>query len=190
MENSDERLVEMIVSNGTACDEFYEVLDHFYISGESVQEVNKIVEKKREKDSNKHANYDETTFSKALNNFQIDIGHEGTTSLFEIPLMYYSSIPNAKRYDGEMNELVKAIIDIFYDEVNWCESKNDKKPIFWKVVEKQFNMMIDNYDKDEKLHCNMKLKDHPVIDIIYRAVKNVLGEDNEEIINQMRERIK
>lgn len=190
MENSDERLVEMIVSNGTACDEFYEVLDHFYISGESVQEVKKIVAKKREKDSNKHANYNETTFAKALKNFNIDIGHDGETSLFEIPLMYYSSIPNAKRYDGEMNELVKAIIDIYYDEVNWCENHNDKKPIFWKVVEEQFYLAMDNYNMDEKLHCNMKLKDHPVIDIIYRAVKNVLGEENEEVIEKMKERIK
>lgn len=188
-ENSDERLVEMIVSNGTLCDEFYEILDHFYISGESVQEVKKQVEKKRHKDEVRFANYTDTTFAKALKNFNLAAGHEGVTSLFEVPLMYYSSVPNSKRYDGEINELVKSIIDMCKDEIDCCESENDREPILWEVLVQQFNLCIDNYGKDKRLNCGLRLKDHPVIDIIYRSVKNVLGEENEEIADTLRSKI-
>ena len=38
-ENSDERYVELIVSNGTLCDEFYEILDALYISPSIVEDI-------------------------------------------------------------------------------------------------------------------------------------------------------
>ncbi len=38
-ENSDERMVDMIVSNGTLCDEFYEILDALYINSAVVEDI-------------------------------------------------------------------------------------------------------------------------------------------------------
>ena len=36
----------------------------------------------------------------------------------------------------------------------------------------------------------MTMEDHPVVDAIYRAVKNTLGLENEEIIDEMKATIK
>jgi hypothetical protein len=49
-QNSDERYVDMIVSNGTLCDEFYEILDSLYISSAIVGDIGVIRDKKRNRD--------------------------------------------------------------------------------------------------------------------------------------------
>ncbi len=175
MENSDERVVDMIVSNGTPCDEFYEVLDHFYISSASVKDVQEIKKRKLKVDKDRNADYEDTVFAQALEEFNIAESHEGPTSLFEIPLVYYTSIPNTQRFDDEISDIVVAIIDIFKKEISQFVNKNDKEPMLWQVVKQQFDLMIANYGKTKKVNGNMKLKNNPVIDSIYRAIKNIGG---------------
>ena len=190
MENSDEKIVDMIVSNGTPCDEFYEVLDHFYISSSSVKDVEIIKNKKLKIDKDRNADYEETVFAKALEEFCIPECHEGRTSLFEIALVYYNSIPNSKRFDDEISDIVGAIIDIFKKEISQFVNENDKEPMIWKVIKEQFDILISNYSETRKLNNNMKLKNNPVIDSIYRAVKNIGGKyPNTEVIDYIKKTI-
>ncbi len=174
-ENSDERNEEMIVSNGTLCDEFYEILDSLYISSAMVEDIEIIKEKKRERDKVRNSNYSETTFAKDLNEFRIGTMHEGPTSLFEIPVAYYNSLPNSKRYVGEISAVVDAVIKTFSDELNMWEKPDDAKFILCDVLKAQFELLMKNFKANESLNMRTKASESAVISIIYRKIKKVMS---------------
>lgn len=191
LENKDEHLEKMIVSNGTPCDQLYEVLDHFYISSASVKEVLERVENIVGKDMNKKLNYDKTRFYNALKKFTIPESHTRQTSLFELALMYYSSVPNAQRDNDEIFDIVKAIVSVIEEQINYFENETDREQRLWMVLEEQFKLMVANYDANENVNCGLKIYNHPTVDAIFRCLKNVMGENyNEDIIDEMRQAVK
>lgn len=194
-ENSDERYVNMVVSNGTLCDEFYEILDSLYISPAIVKDMDVIKEKKRARDRVKNSNYEGTTFAKDLAEFCIEAVHEGPTSLFEIPLAYYNSLPNSLRFIDEITGVVEAVIKTFKDELAVWENADDARFILCDLLKKQFMLLIDNFEKYDTLSHKSKLSENPVIDIIYRKVKNSFStapepDDYEQTLEEMRNRIR
>ena len=175
-ENSDERYVDMIVSNGTLCDEFYEILDALYISSAIVEDVHFIKQKKRTRDEVRNSNYRDTNFAKDLDEFSIEVLHKGKTSLFEIPLAYYNSLPNSQRFTGEISALVDAVIKTFRDELEHWERGNDAKFILCQVLTEQFKLLMNNYRDYATLRNNIEAKDNPVINMAYRKIKKLLLE--------------
>lgn len=194
-ENSDERFIDLIVSNGTLCDEFYEILDALYISSAIVEDVDVIKARKRERDEVRNSNYRDTAFAKDLGDFSIEILHEGPTSLFEIPLAYYNSLPNSQRFSGEIAAVVDAVIKTLRDELNHWERGNDAKFIFCDVLKEQFMLFADNFRKYDTLRNNTAASDNPVVSVIFRKVKKVLSEtpepaDFEQTISEMKAKIR
>jgi hypothetical protein len=194
-EDSDERYQEMIVSNGTLCDEFYEILDSLYISPAIVKDMDIIKERKRARDKVRNANYAATTFAKELGELTIENLHEGPTSLFEIPIAYYNSLPNSLRFVDEITSLVEAVIQTFRDELAEWESPEDATFILCSILKEQFMLLVDNYEKYPALQQNNKISEHPVIDIIYRKVKSAFSvspepDDYEATLDEMRARIR
>ena len=190
-ETSDERVTKLIVSNGTPCDEFYEVLDALYIDHSVVQDILKVHEAKTLKDKVKHANYVNTIFAKDLSEFCIECVHAGPTSLLEILLAYYNSLPNSLRYTDEIASIVDAVITILRTElVNW-EIGDDVPYRVCNLLREQFNLLMDNYDTFEELRCNTKASENPVLDIIYRKIKKVHEEiDCEQDVEPLKARMK
>ena len=191
-ENSDERYLDLTVSNGTLCDEFYEILDALYISAYIVEDMDIIRRKKRMRDETRNSNYKDTVFAKELAEFQLDCIHDGKTSLFEIPVAYYSTLPNSQRYASEITSLVDAVIKTFRDELSTWESGNDVKFLLCKELKEQYFLLMENYAKYEKLHCNIKASENAVLDIIFRKVRKVIEttpepDDYEGLIQSMRE---
>lgn len=194
-ENSDERYVDLIVSNGTLCDEFYEILDALYVSASIVEDMDIIRKKKRARDLTRNSDYAETVFAKELSEFRIDCLHEGKTSLFEIPLAYYNSLPNSKRYTSEISALVDAVIKTYDDELRLWENEVDVKFMLSDILTEQFHLLMDNYAKYEQLRCNVQAEDNAVLDIIFRKVRTVIGttpepDNYEELIAAMRQRLR
>ena len=175
-ENSDERFVDLVVSNGTLCDEFYEILDALYISSAIVEDVHFIKQKKRTRDEVRNSNYRDTNFAKDLDEFSIEVLHKGKTSLFEIPLAYYNSLPNSQRFTGEISALVDAVIKTFRDELEHWERGNDAKFILCQVLTEQFKLLMNNYRDYATLRNNIEAKDNPVINMAYRKIKKLLLE--------------
>ena len=175
-ENSDERFVDLVVSNGTLCDEFYEILDALYISSAIVEDVHFIKQKKRTRDEVRNSNYRDTNFAKDLDEFSIEVLHKGKTSLFEIPLAYYNSLPNSQRFTGEISALVDAVIKTFRDELEHWERGNDAKFILCQVLTEQFKLLMNNYQDYATLRNNIEAKDNPVINMAYRKIKKLLLE--------------
>lgn len=194
-ENSDERYVDMIVSNGTLCDEFYEILDSLYISPAVVEDMEKIKEKKRARDKVRNSNYAGTTFAKDLAEFHLDILHDGETSLFEIPIAYYNSLPSSLRFVNEISGLVNAVIQTFKDELAQWENPNDAKFLLCDLLKKQFMLMVNNFEQYETLNRGGKVSENPVIDIIYRRVRASFStapepDDYEQALEEMRARLR
>jgi len=170
-ENSDEKYMDLIVSNGTLCDEFYEILDSLYLSSSIVEDMDIVCAAKRESDETRNASYEDTTFAKSLKEFSLDILHEGATSLFEIPVAYYNTLPSSLRFNGEISALVEAVIKTFKDELERWENGVDVKFILAGVLEEQFTLLVENFKKYEELNKGTDASDSTVIDIIFRKVR-------------------
>ena len=154
-----------------------------------------IRKKKRARDETRNSDYAETVFAKELSEFCIDCLHDGKTSLFEIPLAYYNSLPNSKRYTSEISALVDAVIKTFSDELRLWENDVDVKFLLSNILTEQYHLLMDNYEKYEQLRCNIKAEDNAVLDIIFRKVRTVIGttpepDNYEELIAAMCQRLR
>ena len=194
-QNSDERMVVLAVSNNSPCDEFYEILDSLYVSSFIVTDIGVIKTQKNFKDRLHNSNFETTEFYKATQSFSLSAIHDGPTSLFEIPMAYYASLPSSKRFTGEMNGLVEAVIKTYEDELSECEEKDDVKFKLCKLLQDQFNLLADNYDKYEELNGGLAFKDNPIQDIISRKIRSVIEStpepsDYQEMLEELKKRIK
>ncbi len=194
-ENSEERFEDMVVSNGTLCDEFYEILDALYISSAIVEDIGVTRDKKRARDKVRNSNYGDTAFAKDLEDFNLPFLHEGKTSLFEIPLAYYNSLPNSIRFTSEITALVDAVIKTFGDELALWEKPEDAKFELCNILKDQFMLLMDNYAGCDKLSLNTPSVDNEILDIIYRRIKKVIEvtpepDDYESILEEMKARIR
>ncbi len=190
-ENSDERMEELVVSNGTLCDEFYEILDALYIDAATVEDIGVIRDRKHARDAVRKTNYDNTEFFKAVREFSLKEDEGDQSSLFEIPLKYYNSLPNALRYESEIVNLVDAVIKTFRDELTLAEKQNEVKFALCDVLNQEFERMIGNVKKHDLLG-GMKIEDSVVVNIVERRIKDIIAatpepDDYEKMIERMKQ---
>ena len=182
-ENSEERTQDLIVSNGTLCDEFYEILDALYIDASVVEDIGVICRNKKARDQVRNSNYESTLFALAVKDFKPKTFHDGKCdspgSLFEIPLMYYNTLPNSRRFTGEISGLVEAVIKTFEDELNSTESGDDAPFLLCDILQEQFELLMKNYEKYETLNKGKAASDNMVIVTIFRKLRHVIGETPE-----------
>ncbi|MCD8150245.1 MAG: tubulin-like doman-containing protein [Clostridiales bacterium] len=194
-ENSEERTQDLIVSNGTLCDEFYEILDALYIDASVVEDIGVICRSKKERDQVRNSNYEATLFAMAVDGFRLKSIHEGKASLFEIPLAYYNSLPNSRRFTGEISGLVEAVIQTFEDELTSAESADDAPFLLCDILQSQFGLLMENYEKFDELKLGKAASDNMVIDTIFRKIRHVISstpepDDYNTLLDNMKALIK
>ena len=69
--DSDNRDEELLVPNGTLCDEFYEVLDALYVNARVVEDIGLIKNRKRAMSEAKNCNYENTEFFRDMAKFNL-----------------------------------------------------------------------------------------------------------------------
>ena len=69
--NSDNRDMELVVPNGTLCDEFYEILDALYVNSKVVEDIGLIKNRKRAMSEAKNCNYEDTEFFRDMASFNL-----------------------------------------------------------------------------------------------------------------------
>ena len=69
--NSENRDVELVVPNGTMCDEFYEILDALYVNSKVVEDIGLIKSRKRAMSEAKNCNYEDTEFFRDMASFNL-----------------------------------------------------------------------------------------------------------------------
>lgn len=69
--NSENRDMELVVPNGTMCDEFYEILDALYVNSKVVEDIGLIKSRKRAMSEAKNCNYEDTEFFRDMAAFNL-----------------------------------------------------------------------------------------------------------------------
>ena len=243
--NSENRDTELVVPNGTLCDEFYEILDALYVNAKVVEDINLIKSRKRAMSTAKNCNYEDTEFFRDMagfnllklfgeygEEFTVEESYDGTqksleelkehlqknsdnrsklyashdkqleaeddgekylenvTSIFEIPLLYYCSLPNSGRYISEMTAMVEAVIDVLREEFSTWFAEKDVKFVLCTRLTDELNLLKRNYKYYIEYQNAPAAADNPVIDIIQRQIREVIlsapePEDYEALLDKV-----
>ena len=183
LEDTEGDLTTLIVSNNTECDEFYEVLDALYRDRATVAKIYDMVEDRCRFDVECNRRYDESAFFKDTATFRIGEGHKAPTSMFEIPLAYYNSLPRAKLDDNELSIMIESVINVIKTEVDRYEQEVDRAPFLSDRLEVQFKRLVENFNNDEydvdgAMRKNTEISDNRVINMVLKKVSNMLRELN------------
>lgn len=199
LEDTEGDVTALVVSNNTECDEFYEVLDALYRDRASVSRIYDMVEERCEMDVQRNCKYDQTEFFNDVKSFKIGDGHKPETSLFEIPLLYFNSLPRTKLDDNELSIMIDSVINVIETEVNRYEQECDRMPRLAERLEDQFKLLIANfnndaYDVDGAMRKNTTVDENPVIAIVCKKVcnkiKSLSVSRSGEITKELRDLIK
>lgn len=179
LEGPDGDRTALIVSNNTECDEFYEILDALYRDRASVSKILERQEKACKIDIESNRRYNDSSFVRSLESFVIGDGHKAPTSIFEIPLAYYNSLPRAKLDDDELSIMIDSVILVLEQEISKYEQEVDRDPFLAKRLEEQFRLFIKNFNNDEYnegevMRKNTDITDNRVVNMVYRKVANKL----------------
>lgn len=145
------------VSNHTKCDRLFEVLDSLYFDRYAVHSIHNTVDAKRKKEFESSTLFEDTTFARYLPDMDrlmlVDMPErralaaeklEGRqVSLFEIPLLYWNSLP--KKDSSELEIMVDAIFEILEKEVKTFVDNDDVAPLIATHICQHYNLMLENY---------------------------------------------
>ncbi len=199
LEDTEGDRTSLVVSNNTECDEFYEVLDSLYRDRASVAKIYEMQEERCKYDIDSNHRYAESTFVRDTSNFKIGDGHAAPTSVFEIPLAYYNSLPRSKMDDNELSIMIDSVIAVLEKEVGKYEQEADRDPFLASRLEAQFRLFIDNFNNDaynenDTMRKNTEITDNRVVNMVFRKVSNKIKKLNtfkfDEKIEELRSLIK
>lgn len=145
---------EFVVSNGTPCDQFYEVLDALMIDPVAVREVNGAAD-------HKITNFieDEPAASFLKSPLGLNImdgislpelgevvrGMSGRkATLLDIPTFYAASVPTAEFSDGRLRKLSENMLTFLSREIERIEDSGEVTPVLRTVLEEQLRLYPDN----------------------------------------------
>ena len=183
LEDTEGDRTALIVSNNTECDEFYEVLDALYRDRASVESIYRMQKERCTFDIDSNRRYVESAFVRDIETFRIGDGHPAPTSVFEIPLCYYNSLPRSKMDDNELSIMIDSVISVMENEICKYEQEVDREPFLAERLEKQFRLFIDNfkndaYNENDAMRKNTDIIDNRVVNMVLRKVSNKLKKLN------------
>lgn len=140
------RSPQLIVSNGTSCDQFYEVLDALTICPRYVDRLLEMYEEEKEFEGVNGAQFNDTQFEKTYTkNFVIDeFSSEPIMNIFFIPILYKASA-GANYIPAWGQALVSAIFEMIRDQISTYESEiaiDDVECDFLLDIYNEFNSNI------------------------------------------------
>lgn len=181
LEDEEGDINPLIVSNGTDCDQFYEVLDSLYRDNATVERIFAMAKERRKYDEESSKSYADSGFVNDAKSFSISKSHAGQTSLFEIPLVYYNSLPKADIDGNELATMVDAVISVLEQEINRYEKEDDRKPLLAIRLQEQFELLIKNFNNDEYekefgLRKNTTISENSVIRVVQKKISRKIKE--------------
>ena len=183
LEDTEGDRTAFVVSNNTECDEFYEVLDALYRDRASVSKIYEMQEERCKFDIDSNHRYTESAFVRDAENFVIGDGHAAPTSVFEIPLAYYNSLPRSKMDDNELSIMIDSAISVLEWEIEKYEQEVDRAPFLANRLEAQFKLFAENFQNDaynqgDAMRKNTSISDNRVVNMVFRKVSNKLKKLN------------
>lgn len=147
----------LIVSNGTECDKFYEVLDAIAIYPELVQRILSDIEMRTVDDLNDGSPLEDGILFSSLRTFKIaepGIGADNlpATSIFDIPMLMKKSATPDIYYEADVIEMLNAeLAEIKKYLSKFCTAK-ELPEVMGKLVMEQFDKHMDSVALESKIH--------------------------------------
>ena len=96
------------------------------------------------------------------------------TSIFEIPLAYYNSLPRSKMDDNEVSIMIDSVISVLEREISRYEQEVDREAFLANRLEVQFKLLVDNFKAYDVLQKNTTIQENRVVNMVFRKVTNKL----------------
>lgn len=150
---------ELVVSNGTPCDNFYEVLDAITIFPMVVKAILEKRDNKIDDELNKQIGVKKSYLFRMLEKFRVgefpinagpDVDDEeesaiGTCrSIFEIPLLMKRSVPAEEYYEESMIHLMNTILQEIKDYMTRFCNKTEFQKDYAELLMAQYELFSDN----------------------------------------------
>jgi len=177
MENIGDKT--LLVSNGTACDRLYEVLDALYIYPELVNSILKRVDYVCESDVNDNKGADQSMLMSEVKDFRISefaLGEKnGPRSIFDLPILLKKSMIT----DVYDEERVLRVLKVEIAEVERFLGKFYQKKEYSKEVGK---FIIDQFDKFlEDMEIESKVWKNIYGDYLFSRICDIIAMSLEDL---------
>lgn len=148
LELNDLEPEEFVVSNGTPCDHYYEVLDALTINPVAVQTILSYMKEKfaDERNSSGKLDFEHSYLRRQINELaSIEYGKAGL-SIFDVALLLKVSTPSAE-FDKTVGKgIMREILTLIYEYAQTMVLEADLDRIYGKFVLEQFEMFDKNID--------------------------------------------
>jgi hypothetical protein len=145
---------EFVVSNGTPCDQFYEVVDALMINPVAVGEITSTVDRRVAYflEEEHAAAFDKSPFAEALAK-GLSLGELGNivagmkdrkVTIFDVATFYAVSVPKQQHSDAALRQMVVNFLNYIKGEIDAIADASDAVPVFEKAMRAQFDTFREN----------------------------------------------
>lgn len=147
----------LVVSNGTECDKFYEVLDAIAIYPELVKNILSYVNLLTTDDLNDSSPLDEGLLFTSIANYHVEepgIGKDSvpSRSIFDIPMLMKKSSTPENYYENGVVEMLKVEIEEIRRYLSQFCSVKELPEVMGKLILEQFDMHLQAVELEKEIH--------------------------------------
>lgn len=170
----------LIVSNGTACDQLYEVLDAIAIYPELIKKILEDVDRLSENDVNNNSQLEDGILFSALKSFSISkpgLGKKNSPakSIFDLPMLMKKSATPDIYYEANVIEMLGVEIDEIIRYISRFCSEKELPEIAGKLIMEQFDKHLESlgieYEENPAIYRESLFE--KVCDTITNSLKNL-----------------
>ncbi|GAA1853163.1 tubulin-like doman-containing protein [Microbacterium koreense] len=162
---------DFVVSNGTPCDHFHEVVDALTINPVAVSEITRVIDRYARilREEARTVSFDDTRFARSLASGialpeleEIVPALKGAHfSLFDIAAFYALTVPKDLYFEEQVYDMVADFLRTVIDEIETVEDDGDARPVIERVLLEQFAAFEKNigaYLESDGLPFTRKLR--------------------------------
>ncbi len=138
---------DFVVSNGTPCDSFYEVLDALTINPTVVQRINEITREEHQKEllMSRKVNFYTSRLKMHFDKLRVQEFADHQISLFDLVLFLKLSSPERDFEDKQGMAFIQLIFEEVHQYIKTLESEDEADVIFAKFILEQYHILRNNY---------------------------------------------
>ena len=143
--------VDILVSNHTACDKFYEVLDGLTINPYITKHILDYVEEELSKEREDKVPFENSAFRKGLNELVFPELSPSIKSIFDFPTALKYSTPTSLFIEEEGLDFLRNILENVYQYLSDVTPENELNAAYGQLIREQyliFKLNLNEYEKD------------------------------------------
>jgi hypothetical protein len=141
--------IQLDVSNGSACDRFYEIVDALTINPVIVRKILKAVDSElKMAQQNNIVRFDESILFKGISNLTLRelSGDDRRMSIFGIAAAFKATMPPDEFIVDQGLMLLETTLETLYDQIEILCPENERKKEYVKLVNSQLDLFNKNFD--------------------------------------------